>query len=193
MNFDRAKMPFLTNLYFIFFLFFTFSCQNTEKSSKNALSKEEQEIIAQQQIWDSNSSLFKNITISSQGIVRKFNWGQKIDQIKESVELSEVQPSNGKSYTQYLDETDLNFVDISYLASENGMVSSVVLDIFLEDQKEVQQLKIEFKKHLDAKFGVSQPLKNKMNWLKDKNTQIILEDVSTSKDPGIKLVFSNKN
>ena len=34
---------------------------------------------------------------------------------------------------------------------------------------------------------------NKIIWEKDKKTLVILQDVSTVKDPGIKLVFSKKD
>jgi hypothetical protein len=65
--------------------------------------------------------------------------------------------------------------------------------VFLDESKEVGDLLLEFKSYFDLKFGRSQLSDNKYQWLQNKNTQVILEDVSTSKDPGIKMIFSKKN
>ena len=44
-------------------------------------------------------------------------------------------------------------------------------------------------KYLDAKFGPSEANGKSVLWTKNKNTRIELENVSTLKDPGIKLSF----
>ncbi|WP_459510585.1 hypothetical protein [Aquirufa sp. ROCK2-A2] len=175
------------------FLFFVSSCNNSNPKKENALSSKELEFIKEQNDWDSSSEMVKKITHSAHGIVRGVQWGQKLEQIKESVELSEVQPNQGKSFTQYLDDSDLNFVDITYSIAEDQKVSQITLDVFLENQEEVGNLNKELINYLNVKFGDSQNVNKKTVWNKNKNTQIILEDVSTSKDPGIKLIFSKKN
>ena len=66
-------------------------------------------------------------------------------------------------------------------------------DIFVETKSQVEELKAKFTTYLQVKFGTSKTEGNKIIWEKDKNTLVILQDVSTVKDPGIKLVFSRKN
>jgi hypothetical protein len=104
--------------------------------------------------------------------------------------LSEVQPNQGRSYTQYLDDSDVNFVDITYLTNSDGKILQITLDIFLDEREEVGELMLELRSYFDVKLGKSQSNNNKTQWLENKNTQVVLENVSSSKDPGIKILFS---
>jgi hypothetical protein len=47
-----------------------------------------------------------------------------------------------------------------------------------------------WKSYLDAKFGPSEIKGKEINWTKNNNTRIHLENVSTPKDPGIKISFT---
>jgi hypothetical protein len=78
--------------------------------------------------------------MSPKGLIRGVDWGLSLNDLKETVELSEVQPSQGKSYTQYLDDSDLNFVDITYLQREGQSIHEISLDIFLENKEDVTEL-----------------------------------------------------
>jgi hypothetical protein len=44
-----------------------------------------------------------------------------------------------------------------------------------------------------VKFGDAKIEGKKIIWEKNKNTRVVLDDVSTAKDPGIKLVFLKRN
>lgn len=138
--------------------------------------------------WNQLSVTAKKILGSYKGIVRERNWGEVINQMQEPFEKSESQPANGVSFTQYLDQTDLNFVDISYLGS-NGKLDEIRLDIFLENASEVADLKQELADYWSKNNGNNQKIGKKYTWEKEK-TRIILEDVSTSKDPGLQITFS---
>ncbi|MFM6947722.1 MAG: hypothetical protein ACKOWQ_01790 [Aquirufa sp.] len=165
------------------------ACSQSDKKADKVLSPEELTRIKEQEAWDSSSDLVKKITNSSEGLIRGVSWSQNLDNLKETVELSEVQPSQGKSFTQYLDDSDLNFVDITYLQGNDRLIHEITLDIFLEDKKEVSQLITDLKDYFNLKFGESKQSGSKVIWGNYKNTRIDLEDVSTSKDPGIKVIF----
>lgn len=169
--------------YFAFFLIalVLISCSTTSESEKplNAAVVSE-EVKLQMEAWNQLSPIAQKILGSFKGVIREKYWGQELNSINELVEKSENQPSNGVSFTQYLDDTDLNFVDISYLGKE-GKLTEIRFDIFLENAEEVKSLQNELTAFLKVK-----------NTKSNEKTRIVLEDVSTSKDPGLQLVFSQK-
>ena len=59
--------------------------------------------------------------------------------------------------------------------------------------EDVQPLIEKWKSYLDAKFSASEVNGKKILWTKNKNTRIELENVSTPKDPGIKISFKAAN
>lgn len=138
--------------------------------------------------WEDLSANAKKILGSYKGIVRERNWGDAISTLKEPFDKSENQPSDGISFTQYLDDTDLNFVDISYLGQADKL-QQIKLDIFLEDAKDVRDLKTELTQFFETKHGNKSGTGKKLAWEQNK-TRIILEDVSTSKDPGLQITFT---
>jgi hypothetical protein len=174
---------------FLFSVVFFMSCNQSNKQSEKVLTANDLTLIMQQKAWEESSDFVKKITMSPKGLIRGVDWGLSLNDLKETVELSEVQPSQGKSYTQYLDDSDLNFVDITYLQREGQSIHEISLDIFLENKEDVTELIKELSDFLNLKFGKSNVLGSKVIWSKYKNTQIQLEDVSTSKDLGIKVVF----
>jgi len=174
---------------FLFSVVFFMSCNQSNKQSEKVLTANDLTLIMQQKAWEESSDFVKKITMSPKGLIRGVDWGLSLNDLKETVELSEVQPNQGKSYTQYLDDSDLNFVDITYLQREGQSIHEISLDIFLENKEDVTELIKELSDFLNLKFGKSNVLGSKVIWSKYKNTQIQLEDVSTSKDLGIKVVF----
>ena len=66
-------------------------------------------------------------------------------------------------------------------------------DIFVDAAQDVQPLIDQWKGYLDSKFGASEVNGQKILWTKNKNTRILLENVSTPKDPGIKISFKAAN
>ncbi len=119
--------------------------------------------------------------------------GVTLDEINEKIELSESQPEHGKSYSLYFDDSDLNFVDISYIPNNDGKLHEIDLDIYVEEMPQVGQLRQSLSSYFDVKFGPSVTKGTKTLWNQNKNTQDELEDVSTSKDPGIKVILKSKS
>ncbi len=170
-----------------------FSCNSSqEKGKEGALntSEIEQRVL---NAWEQSGDMVQKITVNSKGVVRNQAWGTSIDSLQEKLELAENQPANGKSYTLYFDNSDLNFTDISYLSDNQQKLTEIDFDIFVETKSQVEELKAKFTPYLQVKFGASKTEGTKIIWEKDKNTLVILQDVSTVKDPGIKLVFLRKN
>ena len=170
-----------------------FSCNSSTENEKNGtvgLSKIDQLAL---DTWNKSGDLVQKITLSSKGVIRNKEWGISLDSLQEKLELAENQPANGKSYTLYFDDSDLNFTDITYLGDDQQKLTEIDFDIFIETKPQVEELKEKFTNYLLVKFGPSKTEGNKIIWEKDKNTEVILQDVSTLKDPGIKLVFLRKN
>ena len=173
--------------------FVFFSCNSSQENGKNGASNTSESDQIALNAWEKSGDLVQKITLSSKGVIRNKEWGISIDSLQEKLELAENQPANGKSYTLYFDDSDLNFTDISYLSDSQQKLTKLDFDIFVETKSQVEELKEKFTSYLQVKFGASKTEGNKIIWEKDKNTQVILQDVSTDKDPGIKLVFSRKN
>jgi len=173
--------------------FVFFSCNSSQENEKNGASNTSETDQIALNAWDKSGDLVQKITLSSKGVVRNKEWGISIDSLQEKLELAENQPANGKSYTLYFDDSDLNFTDISYLSDSKQKLTEIDFDIFVETKSQVEELKEKFTSYLLVKFGASKTEGNKIIWEKDKNTRVILQDVSTLKDPGIKLVFLRKN
>ena len=170
-----------------------FSCNSSQEKGKegaSSTSEIEQRVL---NAWEQSGDMVQKITLSPKGVVRDKEWGISIDSLQEKLELAENQPANSKSYTLYFDNSDLNFTDISYLSDNQQKLTEIDFDIFVETKSQVEELKEKFTNYLQVKFGASKIEGNKIIWEKDVNTQVTLQDVSTLKDPGIKLVFSRKN
>lgn len=168
------------------------SCnQESSKVENNQLSKatEQTEI---KEAWKASSDLVKKITQSDSLVIRNKNWGMDINLVNDQLELAEIQPAIGKSYSLYFDDTDLNFVDITYIPNEKGQLNAINMDIFVEEAQQVTSLQNSFKSYFDVKFGASVKKGKKIIWEKNKNTQVELEDASSSKDLGIKIILKAK-
>ena len=169
------------------------ACTKDTNSSENAKITLSPEQLKIKEAWKSSSDWVKQITSSDTLVIRNTQWGVGMDKINEKIELSESQPAQGKSYSLYFDDSDLNFVDISYLPNKDGKLNEIDLDIYVEEMPQVGQLRSSLSTYFDAKFGPSITKGNKTHWNQNKNTQVELEDVSTSKDPGIKVILKSKS
>jgi hypothetical protein len=143
-----------------------------------------------QKYWSSASKTFQKITLSDTAVVRNIRWLQSLSSLNEKIELSESQPTNGKSYSLYLDDSDLNFVDIVYLTNNQNQIIQVVVDIYVEDKTEANKLLDEFEQYFTVKFGQKRTVEKGSTWISKDKTNIHIENVSTPKDPGIKLTYS---
>lgn len=162
------------------------SC-NQEKQTENTASTEGEAI---NKAWNESGEWVQKLSVSPEKVIRNVTWGQDFKTIKDSLELSETQPALGKSYTIYFDDTDLNFSDITYVPNKENKLAEITFDIFVESEKDVDPLIEKWTNYLEVKFGASSVLGKIRSWTKNKNTRIMLENVSTPKDPGIKISFS---
>ncbi len=178
----------LNKLFISIFAIFVFaiSCSQ-EKQNENKESGQQEAITA---AWEDSGDWVQKLSLSPNQVIRNATWGQDMESIKDTLELAETQPEKGKSFTLYFDDTDLNFSDITYIPDEQNKLQAIEFDIFVETGAEVQPLIDHWKAYLDAKFGPSQEKDKTILWSKNKNTRIQLENVSTPKDPGIKISFA---
>ncbi len=137
------------------------------------------------------SPAFKAILKTDAGMVRGLSIGDEMNVILESAPLSETQPDNGKSYTEYFDDTDLNFADILYVNDSENKISAISVDIFIEKQTAVDSLMSEFKGYFDKKYGQGKGISKMAVWkLAGTDNELMLQNVSTAKDPGLKIIFA---
>jgi hypothetical protein len=174
------------------FIFFTaMICLESCSQEKKSDNSESAQMVAITAAWEDSGEWVQKLTLSPSKIIRNTIWGQDFNSITDSLDLAETQPDEGKSYTLYFDESDLNFSDITYVPNEQNKLQAIMYDIFVDSSEDVQPLIEKWKSYLDAKFGVSEVNGKKILWTKNKNTRIELENVSTPKDPGIKINFQS--
>ena len=136
------------------------------------------------------SFMFKNILKSDAGMARGVSIGDKMDTIQETVLPSETQPENGKSFTAYFDGSDLNFADILYVKDAENKVGAISIDIFIENKVEVDSLMNEFVGYFDKKYGKGKGISKMMTWQMPDGNNLVVQNVSTEKDPGLKIIFA---
>ncbi len=139
------------------------------------------------------SSVLKAILKTDAGMIRGLSIGDEMDAVLESAPLSQTQPKNGKSYTERFDDTDLNFADVLYLSDSENKLSAISVDIFIEKQSSVDSLMNEFKSYFEKKYGQGKGISKMMVWqLPDSQHSLMLQNVSTAKDPGLKIIFAKR-
>jgi hypothetical protein len=142
-----------------------------------------------QRFWNNASNTLQKITLSDSAVVRNVKWLQPLNSLNEKIELSETQPKSGKSYSLYLDDSDLNFVDVIYMTNKNNQINKIVFDVYVEDKLNTIKLLTEFEQYFSVKHGKKTIQGQVSIWESKNKSRIQLEDVSTSKDPGIKLIY----
>ena len=164
------------------------SCQDKKQSSETTSVAVDSTLKVSS--LENYSAAFKAILKTDAGMVRGLSIGDEMSVIVESAPLSETQPNNGKSYTEYFDDTDLNFADILYVNDLDNKIGAISVDIFIEKQIAVDSLMNEFKGYFDKKYGLAKGISKMMVWkLAGTNNELMLQNVSTAKDPGLKIVF----
>jgi hypothetical protein len=137
------------------------------------------------------SAAFNAILKTDAGMVRGLSIGDEMNSIVESAPLSETQPDKGKSYTEYFDDTDLNFADILYVNDSENKIGAISVDVFIEKQASVDSLMNEFKGYFDKKYGIGKGISKMTVWkLAGTDNELLLQNVSTTKDPGLKIIFA---
>lgn len=186
---NKQIVSFLALLFFSFAIICLESCSQ-DKQSENIDSAQTEAITA---AWEDSGDWVQKLSLSPNKIIRNTTWGQDFNSIQDSLDLAEAQPVKGKSYTLYFDESDLNFSDITYIPNDQNKLQEITFDIFVDASEDVQPLIEKWKSYLDVKFSASEVNGKKILWTKNKNTRIELENVSTPKDPGIKISFKAAN
>jgi hypothetical protein len=186
---NKLIVPFLSLFISGALVIILHSCSQ-EKQAEN---KDIQHTEAVAAAWSASGEWVQKLTVSPINIVRNASWGQDFSNINDSLEVAESQPEKGKSYTLYFDDTDLNFSDITYIPNDQNKLQEITFDIFVDSAEDVQPLIDQWKGYLEVKFGPSETKGMQVLWTKNKNTRIQLENVSTPKDPGIKISFKAVN
>jgi hypothetical protein len=167
------------------------SCQDKKQSSETETSLVADSTSTNSSELENNSPVFKAVLKTNAGMVRGISVGDDFGTIKESAPLSESQPENGKSFTESFDDMGLNFADVLYVKNVDNKVGAISIDIFVEKQAAVDSLMNEFKGHFDSKYGVGKGISKMMVWkLPDGLNVLKLQNVSTAKDPGLKIIFA---
>ena len=136
------------------------------------------------------SLIFKSVLKSDSGMARGVSIGDKMNTIQETVLPSETQPKSGKSFTAYFDGSDLNFADILYVKDAENKVGAISIDIFIENKAEVDSLMNEFVGYFDKKYGKGKGISKMMTWQMPDGNNLLIQNVSTEKDPGLKVIFA---
>ncbi|MDZ7899732.1 MAG: hypothetical protein U5N85_17125 [Arcicella sp.] len=136
------------------------------------------------------SMIFKQIMKSDAGMARGVSIGDKIETLQETILPSEIQPESGKSFTAYFDGSDLNFADIIYSNNAENNISAISIDIFIENKTEVDSLMNEFVDFFDKKYGKGKGISKMKTWQISDGNNLMVQDVSTEKDPGLKIIFA---
>jgi hypothetical protein len=180
-----------TYAYFAMFLIAMsqMSCQDKKQSTENTSVMVDS--TSKVPSIENYSTNFKAILKTDAGMVRGLSIGDEMSVILESAPLSETQPDNGKSYTEYFDDTDLNFADVLYVNDSDNKIGAISVDIFIEKQTTVDSLMAEFKGYFDKKYGQGKGISKMTVWkLVGGNNELMLQNVSTAKDPGLKIIFA---
>jgi hypothetical protein len=178
--------------YFVAFLLVVsqMSCQDKKQTAESGeiVSSDSTSTVSS---LENYSPVFKAILKTDAGMVRGLSIGDDMNVILESAPLSETQPNNGKSYTEYFDDTDLNFADVLYVNDSENKLGAISVDIFIEKQASVDSLMNEFKSYFEKKYGQGKGISKMMVWkLPDGQHELMLQNVSTAKDPGLKFIFA---
>ena len=185
----------MKNFYVCFVLLFTFlffnACQDKKQASKESTTTVDSTL--NRISINDFSIIFKEILKSDAGMARGVSIGDKIETLQETILPSETQPTNGKSFTVYFDGSDLNFADILYQKDSENKVSAISIDIFIENKAEVDSLMKEFVSYFDKKYGKGKGISKMMTWQMPDGNNLMVQDVSTEKDRGLKVVFADKN
>ncbi len=176
----------------LLFVFVQISCQDKQQTTESD-AVITSDSTSQMNTLDDYSSTFKAILKTDAGMVRGLSIGDEMNVVLESAPLSETQPTNGKSYTEYFDDTDLNFADVLYVNDSENKISAISVDVFIEKQVAVDSLMSEFKGYFDKKYGQGKGISKMTVWkLAGGNNELMLQNVSTAKDPGLKIIFAKR-
>ena len=136
------------------------------------------------------NSLTSLILLNGNGSERAKSLDRKISEILKTEKLEMVDSaSNFKGFTQYLHDSDEEFVDIQYyFGGEN--VSAVNLDVYLNDVTDVKNLMDDLTLIFNEKYGKAKLKDEIYTWKMPDKQQVTMKDVSLKLAPGLQITFS---
>lgn len=186
---------FLSKFFFIGILFINLISCNTQKSTEATDS-----VATSNEIESANETPSSSISpinlvdliLFSNKTDRASSIGKSLEEVFAS-EIGEVSDSasNFKSFTQYFNNSNDEFVDIQYF-HDNKVVTGLNLDIYLNNQADVSLLFGQFVLAFNEKYGKSSKQKVENTWKLKNNMELKLKDVSQKLAPGLQITFSKK-
>jgi len=166
---------------------FLVSCaKNTESSTEQEPQKDSTISTTEAVISTSQSELLKLIINPQGGDFRGLSLGDALNKIKsqEKFELFE----DSTDHVGFTYETE-NFeaIDILYFLDKNQTLSSIRVEIYLNDGNAVQNLSEQFKTYFSGKYTLENAQDKGTHWQSKKGILVFLEDVSKGKDYGLRL------
>jgi len=171
---------------------FLVSCaKNTESSTEQEPQKDSTISTTEAVISTSQSELLKLIINPQGGDFRGLSLGDALNKIKsqEKFELFE----DSTDHVGFTYETE-NFeaIDILYFLDKNQTLSSIRVEIYLNDGNAVQNLSEQFKTYFSGKYTLENAQDKGTHWQSKKGILVFLEDVSKGKDYGLRLGIGPK-
>ena len=170
-----------------------FSCgKSSEKTSEQQKPPTDTITLGTEPVVSTNQSELLKLIISPQGgDFRGFKLGDPLSKIKadEQFELFEDSTNNvGFTY-----ETE-NFeaIDILYYLDKNQALSSIRVDVYLNDANAVRNLSEQFDTYLSGKYTPEKRETKSSDWRGKGGLSIVLKDVSKGKDFGLRLSMGPK-
>lgn len=120
---------------------------------------------------------------------RGINLGDDFAKVKttEKAELFE-RDDNHAGYT--VEFKNLESADILYYQT-NQKVSSIEVDLFLNNRESVGECQRELGSYFDARYGIAKAANGVTTWTSQSGKQITLKDVSKGKDFGLKIKIAS--
>lgn len=75
------------------------------------------------------------------------------------------------------------------MTTKNNQINKIVFDVYVENKLNSTKLLTEFERYFSVKHGNKITQGQVSIWESKNKSRIQLEDISTSKDPGIKLIY----
>lgn len=168
------------------------SCSNNEEKTTEQKPKKDSIISLKESVVNTNQSELLRIILSPQGgDFRGFSIGDAITKIKaqETFEMFE----DSTDHVGYTYETE-NFeaIDVLYFLDKNKTLSSIRVEVYLNDANAVRNLQEQFETYLSGKYTVDKKIDKSAYWKGKGEIKILLEDVSKGKDYGLRLAIGAK-
>jgi hypothetical protein len=163
------------------------SCDSTSEQKNEQKAKPDNPTVT----TNTQSELLQTILGKHEGLFRGFNIGDPLSKLKldETFEIFE----DSMTHIGFSHETE-NFevIDVVYYLDANKTLNSIGVDVFLNDQNAVNNLKNQLGAYLSGKYEEENKDAKTVSWIGQNGVTIRLQDVTKGKDYGIRLSLGNK-